>query len=388
MRRFGIFVMSLTAFGGAAQAQSGDALLKMGEEFDAMDRDALADQLARAKSCTAARDLDCADTAVRKAAKLAHTSAERSRVAAADQAIADELQAIRDEEAALARAEQAAREAEVAAREAEEEAARIAERQQYEAVMAQQQEAAPSLADGIREGFASAMAGKARIDAIHNNMLAGLQQRYAEREAATSAPAPDPYLSRQLADARASAAEARQRAERLRAQQASGGMRSAGSAGAPSSTGSLAPARSAAPTLSSAQQDQDRQLLALEQRNKAAAQQPSPSPASLPVYSWRPYRQEFTDSGAFLQTEGEARDEAAKARLRREALFDQAVAKYRAGKLGYQSWRVIRVEPMTCADEAPKDADRRWWRCRQRVDYQIVSTEKEDMGDTIYTYNY
>lgn len=139
-----------------------------------------------------------------------------------------------------------------------------------------------------------------------------------------------------------------------------------------------------------ARDERERQAAAAEQRRSTAASSSSSGAAAqagkFPLTSYV-YRAKFVD-GSFAQTEAEARDQATKARQRREGQFDNAVAKYRAGKFGYESWRAIKVEPMACADEAKSGASKPWWRCGQRVDYQIVSTDSTGMGDEVYTENY
>jgi hypothetical protein len=269
------------------------------------------------------------------------------------------------------------------------------ERADREATQRMMDEARPSgnvYAQGIAEALGKVQQDSARLSAIHEQSMANIRAQQVERlrqerEQAARQHAQDErnrqvLAERERAVSAANAADQARR-EQARAELASGipaqatGARAAAQPAAGSATARTAPARP--------QQTAQAQQPAQTGAQPGNAVRTASAAPNFPVYTWRPYRFLYTEH-LLAQNEDAARASTLRARQDREQKFDNAVAKYRAGQLGYQSWRMIREEPMRCVDRLP-DQPRHDWHCELRVDYQIVSTEKEDMGDTIYTHS-
>lgn len=115
-----IFAAALTLGLLSPVVSQAKSLLEMSEEMDKQDRADFSAAMDRILSCTKARDFACAESSVAKAAKVANTSSDKTRLAQARQGIADERAKMQREEAARREAEERRRE-EAAERQREQE---------------------------------------------------------------------------------------------------------------------------------------------------------------------------------------------------------------------------------------------------------------------------
>ncbi|MGC4394376.1 hypothetical protein [Hydrogenophaga sp. T2] len=168
---------------------AGDAAHLQGlvSQLDAMDRAELLDLLDQADRCTLARDFDCAEARHRRARLYAHQQRDRAWLA--------KSKAFLEEERELQAREEKRREREAQRLALEDECARFCPvPAQYRQCVAGQRyvgnctdgSPTPSLADGMREGFASAMNGAQRLNNIHNQAMNRLQDTQAEQRRATA----------------------------------------------------------------------------------------------------------------------------------------------------------------------------------------------------------
>ncbi|MBK1688756.1 hypothetical protein [Rubrivivax gelatinosus] len=168
---------------------AGDAAHLQGlvSQLDALDRAELLDLLDQADCCTLARDFDCAEARHRRARLYAHQQRDRAWVA--------KSKAFLEEERELQASEEKRREREAQRQALEDECARFCPVPvEYHQCVAGQRyvgnctdgSPTPSLADGMREGFASAMAGAQRLNNIHNQAMNRLQDTQAEQRRAVA----------------------------------------------------------------------------------------------------------------------------------------------------------------------------------------------------------
>ena len=165
----------------------------MTQQLDMLDQLDFQQFVAEARKCTEVRDFVCADGKARLASKRATSSKNKEILALVQQGITFERQVVqREESERVAREEEARQQREEIARQRVQEAARLqrqeneAQREREAAYARQESErnSAPAVNYGaaMMEGFNSAMAGKARIDKIHNEAMVNIASTLLQRQ--------------------------------------------------------------------------------------------------------------------------------------------------------------------------------------------------------------
>ena len=163
------------------------------QQLDMLDQLDFQQFVAEARKCTEVRDFVCADGKARLASKRATSSKNKEILALVQQGITFERQVVqREESERVAREEEARQQREEIARQRVQEAARLqrqeneAQREREAAYARQESErnSAPAVNYGaaMMEGFNSAMAGKARIDKIHNEAMVNIASTLLQRQ--------------------------------------------------------------------------------------------------------------------------------------------------------------------------------------------------------------
>lgn len=156
-----------------AGAQGEMSLADLTAQLDRLDALDFEDAIDAVDKCTGRRDFDCGSRQLAKAGKLVNSEADRRIFQMASKGLADEKKAYEDER----RAE----------REHEEDMKRLkdqqrrAEREAREADRDINRSSGVDVAGAISAGIASAMAGKAQIDAIHNRAMANINNIVQQR---------------------------------------------------------------------------------------------------------------------------------------------------------------------------------------------------------------
>lgn len=165
----------------------------MTQQLDMLDQLDFQQFVAEARKCTEARDFVCADGKVRLAAKRTTSSKDKEILALVRQGVIFERQVVqREESERIARETETRLQREEVARLQLQEAARLQRQEseaqrEREAKYARQESernSAPAVNYGaaMMEGFNSAMAGKARIDKIHNEGMVNIANTLLQRQ--------------------------------------------------------------------------------------------------------------------------------------------------------------------------------------------------------------
>jgi len=369
-----LIIMAYAIFLAPVHAQSMDEMLRMTEQLDALDRSDLESYLGKVRTCTQLRNFTCASEELAKASKVTNSPADKKLLEIAKNEIAREQQEVAREEQERKETLRLA----LAAQEAERQA-------RYEAVYAMAAREESSSVDygaAILGGIASAMAGKAQIDAIHNQGIANLQRTYTER--ARQERAVQEQRTEQQAEAR------QQRQEAQRASDPANATQRAGQASRWQTTArqdrSEVSAREAA--RQAQQQADDQELLALEQRQKtrsttafgtgANATIASAAPSidqTRPVYRYL-WKQEY-QTRLSANSEAEAKSDAEESR----AMGERAMAKSAGKPGGFISWRVANIGPFNCVNRKPKGTTGRGaWDCTFVATYEVENTQPKHAG--------
>jgi hypothetical protein len=167
-------------------------------QLDRMDQMEWRSHLDKARRCTENQDFDCADASLRQANRYANSPGEKAQVRQQQQVVAEAREELAERRRRIARAE-----AELAER--EERLAQEARRAEEEPRLSMGQ----ILAQGMAAGVNAALADRAQIDKIHNNLMRDVQSAYAERE-----------RREQAQKQQAAAAQAQRQRERIEAERA------------------------------------------------------------------------------------------------------------------------------------------------------------------------
>ena len=344
------------AASGAPRKDDSTHLQRIVQQLDALDQEDLIRLVDEAEKCALDGDSRCAEARLRRARLYAHGKRDRDLLA--------KTRVFIDEELALQARETERRERE------EKQAARENECARYCPVPSQYRQCVagqlyegnctdgsptPSLADGMRDGLASAMAGAQRINNIHNQAMKGLQDSYTQRQR-------EQVEQRERRQAREDD-ELQTRKER-QAQQARERQARAAQAKAAAALSASAPAATNSPASAATSAAASRDLVAMNNPGKASPRQ---TEAQRYTYNWPG----SLSSDSMHTSEGNARAEIALLAERARRGETEPLKINRGFIPDALSYEWIKAGPTRC--EARQHGGQAVWQCWAETEYRVTA---------------